>query len=91
MPFGAFVDINAETDALVHISEVANRFVADVKDVLKEGQKIEPRLLDVDFEKRRVALSLKSDDDIDGGGGGGKGKSQGALPWIGAMQTNADA
>ncbi|MDX1902851.1 MAG: helix-hairpin-helix domain-containing protein, partial [Thermonemataceae bacterium] len=59
--FGAFVDIGVHQDGLVHISEVADKFVSDPAEVLKVGQKVEVTVLEVDTERRRIALSLKKE------------------------------
>ncbi|MFZ7124804.1 MAG: Tex family protein [Desulfobacterales bacterium] len=58
--FGAFVDIGVHQDGLVHISELADRFVKDPAEVVKVQQKVKVRILDVDLERRRIALSMKS-------------------------------
>lgn len=57
--FGAFVDIGAHQDGLVHISELADRFVNDPADVAKVNQKVEVTVLEVDLERSRIALSMK--------------------------------
>nr|MBN2278296.1 RNA-binding transcriptional accessory protein [candidate division Zixibacteria bacterium] len=57
--FGAFVDIGVHQDGLVHISELADRFVKDPAEVVKVQQRVKVTVLDVDLERRRVALSMK--------------------------------
>jgi len=59
--FGAFVDIGVHQDGLVHISELADRFVKDPSDVVKAGDIIQVRVLDVDVSRKRIALSAKSE------------------------------
>jgi len=59
--FGAFVDVGVHQDGLVHISQLADRFVARPSDVVKVGQKVSVRVLDVDLERRRIALSMKQE------------------------------
>ncbi len=59
--FGAFVDVGVHQDGLVHISQLADRFVAKASDVVKVGQKVSVRVLDVDLERRRIALSMKQE------------------------------
>jgi uncharacterized protein len=59
--FGAFVDVGVHQDGLVHISQLADRFVARASDVVKVGQKVNVRVLDVDLERRRIALSMRRD------------------------------
>ncbi|MBE2248167.1 MAG: RNA-binding transcriptional accessory protein [Myxococcus sp.] len=58
--FGAFVDIGVHQDGLVHISELANRFVKDASDVVKVGDRVKVKVLQVDEARRRVALSMKT-------------------------------
>jgi uncharacterized protein len=57
--FGAFVDIGVHQDGLVHISQLAYRFVRDPADVVKVRQKVMVTVLDVDLERRRISLSMK--------------------------------
>jgi uncharacterized protein len=59
--FGAFVDVGVHQDGLVHISQLADRFVAKPWDVVKVGQKVSVRVLEVDLERRRIALSMKQE------------------------------
>ena len=57
---GAFVRILPGIDGLVHISEISNERVEKVSDVLSVGQEVEVKLTDVDFEKKRISLSMKA-------------------------------
>lgn len=57
--FGAFVDIGIKESGLVHISQLANRFVKTPGDVVKLGQEVEARVMGVDLERKRVQLSMK--------------------------------
>jgi len=57
--FGAFVDIGVHQDGLVHVSELADKFVKDPADVVKVNQKVSVRVLAVDVERKRVSLSMK--------------------------------
>lgn len=57
--FGAFVDIGIKEAGLIHISEMANRFVKDPLDVLQLNQQVNAKVLDVDLKRKRIALSLK--------------------------------
>jgi uncharacterized protein len=58
--FGAFVDIGVHQDGLVHISQLADRFVSDPREVVRVGQKLKVRVLDVDLERTRISLSARS-------------------------------
>ncbi len=57
--FGAFVDIGVHQDGLVHISQLANRFVEHPLSVVKPGQQVTVRVLTVDIKKKRVSLTMK--------------------------------
>jgi protein Tex len=57
--FGAFVDIGVHQDGLVHVSELADRFVSDPRKVVKIGQVVKVRVLKVDVDLKRIALSMK--------------------------------
>ena len=59
--FGAFVDIGVHQDGLVHISQISDRFVKDAKDVLSVGQVVKVRVLEIDPQQKRIALTMKSD------------------------------
>ena len=61
--FGAFVDIGVHQDGLVHVSQLADRFVKDPHQVVKAGQIVQVRVVDVDVKRQRIALSMKSKDD----------------------------
>ena len=57
--FGAFVDIGVHQDGLVHISQLANRFVKDPNDVVRVQQQVEVTVMDVDIARKRIALSMR--------------------------------
>ena len=59
MAFGAFVEVGAGLEGLVHISEIAYQRVNDVADVLKVGDYVDVKVLAVDLEKRKISLSIK--------------------------------
>jgi len=61
--FGAFVDIGVHQDGLIHISELSDRFVKDPAKVVKVNQKVMVTVLDVDLERNRISLSMKSNPD----------------------------
>jgi uncharacterized protein len=61
--FGAFVDIGVHHDGMVHISEMSNSYVADPKAVVRAGQVVRVRVLKIDTELKRVALSMKLEAD----------------------------
>jgi uncharacterized protein len=58
--FGAFVDIGVHQDGLVHVSQLADRFVKDPAEVVKVGQRVYATVTEVDLERKRIALSLRA-------------------------------
>lgn len=71
--FGAFVDIGVHQDGLVHVSQLADKFVNDPREVVKVGDKLTVRVLEVDLPRQRIALSARRD-------GGGARESRGRAP-----------
>ena len=59
--FGAFVDLGVHQDGLVHVSQLANKFVSDAREVVKTGQVVKVRVLEVDLARKRVSLTMKLD------------------------------
>jgi len=59
--FGAFVDVGVHQDGLVHVSQLANRFVKDAHDVVKTGDIVKVRVVEVDLARGRIALTMKLD------------------------------
>jgi uncharacterized protein len=59
VPFGAFVDIGVKRDGLVHISQLAERYVRDPLEVVSPGDVVQVRVLEVDLERGRIGLSMK--------------------------------
>ena len=59
VPFGAFVDIGVKQDGLVHVSELADRYVRDPLEVVATGDIVDVRVLGVDLERGRIALTMK--------------------------------
>ena len=57
--FGAFVDIGVHQDGLVHISQLADRFVKDPREVVKAGDIVKVKVVDVDLQRRRIGLTMK--------------------------------
>lgn len=70
--FGAFVDIGVHQDGLVHVSAMARTFVKDPRDIVKPGDIVRVKVLDVDKARKRIALTLRLDDEVgrDPGGAG---------------------
>lgn len=59
--FGAFVDIGVHQDGLVHVSQLADRFVKDPHEVVKTGQVVKVRVVEVDVPRKRIGLSMRKD------------------------------
>ncbi|EJL6394892.1 RNA-binding transcriptional accessory protein [Vibrio navarrensis] len=61
--FGAFVDIGVHQDGLVHISALTDRFVADPREVVKAGDIVKVKVMEVDVQRKRIALSMRLNDE----------------------------
>ncbi len=59
--FGAFVDLGVHQDGLVHVSQLANKFVNDAREVVKTGDIVKVKVLEVDVARKRISLSMKMD------------------------------
>ena len=59
--FGAFVDLGVHQDGLVHVSQLSNKFVNDAREVVKTGQIVKVKVLEVDVPRKRISLSMKLD------------------------------
>ncbi len=70
--FGAFVDVGVHQDGLVHVSQLADRFVKDPHEVVKAGDVVKVRVVDVDIPRKRIGLSMRRD-----GGGAAQAESGG--------------
>jgi len=57
--FGCFVDIGVKQDGMVHVSQMANRFVSDPNEVVKLQQQVQVKVLEVDFKRKRISLTMK--------------------------------
>ncbi|NIE63893.1 Tex family protein [Burkholderia sp. Ax-1719] len=79
--FGAFVDVGVHQDGLVHVSALSTKFIKDPHEVVKAGQVVKVKVLDVDVKRQRIALTMRMDDDPASaaqrsGGGAGAGGSR---------------
>ncbi|MFC5583772.1 Tex family protein [Nitratireductor kimnyeongensis] len=91
--FGAFVDIGVHQDGLVHVSQLADRFVKDAHEVVKAGDVVKVRVLEVDIKRKRISLSMRKDAGSTAGGAAGGGAGAGrprdqGKPARGAMPRN---
>jgi uncharacterized protein len=59
--FGAFVDLGVHQDGLVHVSQLSHKFVTDAREVVKTGQVVKVRVVEVDLARKRIALTMKLD------------------------------
>lgn len=76
--FGAFVDVGVHQDGLVHVSAMSRTFVSDPREVVKSGDVVKVKVLEVDVERQRIGLTLRLDDEVGApagpkGGQGGRG------------------
>lgn len=82
--FGAFVDIGVHQDGLVHISSLSNKFVEDPHTVVKAGDIVKVKVLEVDLQRKRIALTMRLDEQPGETnarrGGGGNDRAQGNRP-----------
>lgn len=74
--FGAFVDVGVHQDGLVHVSAMSHNFVRDPREVVKSGDVVKVKVLEVDVARQRIGLSLRLDDEPGAGGKPDKGQSQ---------------
>ncbi|MFJ8888444.1 helix-hairpin-helix domain-containing protein [Streptomyces sp. NPDC102402] len=70
--FGAFVDVGVHQDGLVHVSAMSRTFVKDPRDVVKPGDIVKVKVMEVDIPRKRVSLTLRLDDEATAGQGGGQ-------------------
>ncbi|MER6621574.1 MULTISPECIES: Tex family protein [unclassified Streptomyces] len=80
--FGAFVDVGVHQDGLVHVSAMSKTFVKDPRDVVKPGDIVKVKVLDVDIPRKRISLTLRLDDEAapQGEQRGQRGERQGGRP-----------
>ena len=76
--FGAFVDVGVHQDGLVHVSKLADRFVRDPNEVVKVGDKIKVRVMEVDLQRKRISLSARKNDRPERGASAGPQQSRGS-------------
>jgi uncharacterized protein len=78
--FGAFVDVGVHQDGLVHVSAMADRFVSDPHEIVRSGQVVRVKVIDVDLDRQRIALTLRLGDTPQRGQGKGNGTDRAATP-----------
>ncbi|WP_306029043.1 Tex family protein [Stappia sp. MMSF_3263] len=88
--FGAFVDIGVHQDGLVHVSQIADRFVRDPAEVVKAGDIVRVRVIEVDMARKRIALTMRKDGGPRRGGPGGGGSGGSRPSQGGASQGGGD-
>ncbi|MGG2459956.1 Tex family protein [Streptomyces sp. RGM 3693] len=76
--FGAFVDVGVHQDGLVHVSAMSKTFVKDPRDVVKPGDIVRVKVLDIDIPRKRISLTLRLDDEAGKGAPTGGGERRGA-------------
>ena len=75
--FGAFVDVGVGQDGLVHISALSDKFINDPREVVRVGQTVKVKVLEVDVDRNRINLSMRLDDEPGATGGGARGGRSG--------------
>lgn len=85
--FGAFVDVGVHQDGLVHISALADKFVSDPREVVKAGDIVKVKVLEVDIERKRIGLTMRLNDEVSAKPAA-KGKPQGASAQKGKPQRS---
>jgi len=78
--FGAFVDLGVHQDGLVHVSQLSNKFVNDAREVVKTGDIVKVKVLEVDLARQRISLTMKLDATPRSGGGAGGGADNAYRP-----------
>jgi protein Tex len=71
--FGAFVDLGVHQDGLVHVSQMSHKFVNDAREVVKTGQVVKVKVVEVDLVRKRIALTMKLDAEVPRAGAGAPG------------------
>jgi uncharacterized protein len=93
--FGAFVDLGVHQDGLVHVSQLSNKFVNDAREVVKTGDVVKVKVLEVDLARKRISLTMKLDAALPRKGDGADnsyrpaGRGERAAPSRGAPQPAA--
>jgi len=72
--FGAFVDIGVHQDGLVHVSQLADRFVKDPHEIVKAGDVVKVRVVEVDVKRKRIGLTMRKDGGAEAGTPGSRGR-----------------
>jgi uncharacterized protein len=91
--FGAFVDIGVKQDGLVHVSEIAHKYIQDPAEVLKLNQPVKVKVLEVDVARKRIALSIKQTEPAPAHSGGAARRGGGAphKPAVAVKEPQAPA
>ena len=87
--FGAFVDIGVHQDGLVHVSQLADRFVKDPRDVVKAGDIVKVRVVEIDLPRKRIALTMKVQEPGTGSSPAARPKATGVAPAPDATKASA--
>jgi uncharacterized protein len=88
--FGAFVDLGVHQDGLVHVSQLAHKFVHDAREVVKTGDIVKVKVMEVDVERKRIGLSMKLGDAPPRQGGAGHGNRFEPAPRQGGPRRAAE-
>ncbi|HTO64063.1 MAG TPA: S1 RNA-binding domain-containing protein, partial [Bradyrhizobium sp.] len=86
--FGAFADIGVHQDGLIHISAMAEKRISDPREVVRPGQVVKVKVLDIDVPRNRISLTLRLSDPLPQAGGQ---KSSGSAKTTARMQSSGPA
>jgi uncharacterized protein len=78
--FGAFIDVGVHQDGLAHVSALSKTFVKDPRDVVKPGDIVKVKVLEVDIPRKRISLTLRLDDEAAASGGERRQQQRGGRP-----------
>jgi len=70
--FGAFVDVGVHQDGLVHISSITDKFISDPREIIKAGEIVKVKVVEVDAARKRISLTMRLNDSVGQGGNGAK-------------------
>jgi uncharacterized protein len=89
--FGAFIDIGVHQDGLVHVSALSTKFIKDPHEVVKAGQIVKVKVLEVDVKRQRISLTMRLADDFGAAGAGSAPRGAGAQQDRGSARSGGNA
>jgi uncharacterized protein len=74
--FGAFIDVGVHQDGLVHISAITDKFISDPREIIKAGEIVKVKVVEVDAARKRISLTMRLDDSVSKNDGSGQAKPE---------------